>query len=154
MIKTLQNYFLNDKAKVINLRNLPKLQILKQTLHVTYPLKLLDKMCKYAMNMLKIQNRHDSGHIEANIKWPLFWPWHFQMHFLEGKLVMLKWNLIEILEEKRVKTLMIAYWRQQCQLYALRLMPYISTAWTYLLNYGIASPTTEVERCHLYEVFG
>ena len=45
-----------DKVKVTNLKNLPKFQnwILKQTLHATHLLKLLDKMCKYEMDPTSI----------------------------------------------------------------------------------------------------
>ena len=45
------------KVKVTNLKNLPKLQIciiLKQFLHMTHFLKLLDKMCKYEMDPTSI----------------------------------------------------------------------------------------------------
>ena len=43
-----------DKVKVTNLKNLPKFQILKQTLHATHLLKLLDKMCNYEMDPTSI----------------------------------------------------------------------------------------------------
>ena len=46
-----------DKVKATNLKNLPKFQnfwILKQTLHATHLLKLLDKMCKYEMDPTSI----------------------------------------------------------------------------------------------------
>ena len=39
-----------DKIKVTNFENLPKIQILQQTLHATHFLKLLDKMHKYEMD--------------------------------------------------------------------------------------------------------
>ena len=45
------------KVKITNLKNLPKLQIfliLKQTLHATNLLKLLDKMCKYEIDPTSI----------------------------------------------------------------------------------------------------
>ena len=43
-----------DKVKVKNLKNLPKFQILKQTLHMAHLLQLLDKMCKYQMGPTNI----------------------------------------------------------------------------------------------------
>ena len=43
-----------DKVKVTNLKNSPKFQILKQALHATHLLKLLDKMCKYEMDPMSI----------------------------------------------------------------------------------------------------
>ena len=43
-----------DNVKVTNLKNSPKFQILKQTLHATHVLKLLDKMCKYEMDPTSI----------------------------------------------------------------------------------------------------
>ena len=43
-----------DKVKVTNLKNLPKFQILTQTLHVTHLMKLLDKICKYEMDPTSI----------------------------------------------------------------------------------------------------
>ena len=39
-----------DKVKVTNPKKLPKIQILQENLHVTYLLKLLDKMYKYKMD--------------------------------------------------------------------------------------------------------
>ena len=42
------------KVKVINFKNLPKFQILKETLHVTHFLKLLDKICEYKMDPTNI----------------------------------------------------------------------------------------------------
>ena len=41
-----------DKVKVTNLKNLPKFQIFEywKKIHVTHLLKLLDRMCKYAMD--------------------------------------------------------------------------------------------------------
>ena len=43
-----------DKVKVTNLKNSPKFKILKQALHATHLLKLLDKMCKYEMDPTSI----------------------------------------------------------------------------------------------------
>ena len=46
-----------DKVKVTNLKNSSKFQIfiiLKQTLHATHLLKLLDKICKYEMDLMSI----------------------------------------------------------------------------------------------------
>ena len=43
-----------DKVKVTKLKNSPKFQIFKQTLHATHLLKLLDKMCKYEMDPMSI----------------------------------------------------------------------------------------------------
>ena len=46
-----------DKVKVTNLKNFPKVQILKkklQALQATHLLKLLDKMCKYEMDPTSI----------------------------------------------------------------------------------------------------
>ena len=47
-----------DKVKMTNLTNFPKLQIFKfwrkKTLHATHLLKLLDKMCKYEMDLASI----------------------------------------------------------------------------------------------------
>ena len=45
-----------DKVKVtnLNLKNLPKLQILKSTLHAIHLLKLFDKMCKCKMDLASI----------------------------------------------------------------------------------------------------
>ena len=51
-----------DKVKVTNLKNLPKFQIFKQTLHVTHLLKLLDKMCKYEMDPTStVENTERTG---------------------------------------------------------------------------------------------
>ena len=43
-----------DKVKDTNLKNSPKFQILKRALHATHLLKLLDKMCKYEMDLMSI----------------------------------------------------------------------------------------------------
>ena len=43
-----------DKVKITNLKNSPKFQILKRALHATHLLKLLDKMCKYEMDLMSI----------------------------------------------------------------------------------------------------
>ena len=44
-----------DKVKVTNLKNLPKFQIFEFcNKHVTHLLKLLDKMCKYEMDLTSI----------------------------------------------------------------------------------------------------
>ena len=44
----------HDKVKVTNVKILSKLPILKQTLHATHLMKLLDKMCKYKMDLVSI----------------------------------------------------------------------------------------------------
>ena len=56
-----------DKVKATGLKNLPKVQIFefrKKTLQATHLLQLVDKMCRYKMDirrvLLKIQSRHSS----------------------------------------------------------------------------------------------
>ena len=54
---TKNNKSKEDKVKVTNLTNSPKLQnfwILKRASHATHLLKLLDKMCKYEMDPMSI----------------------------------------------------------------------------------------------------
>ena len=68
-----RSYIFKEFAKISNLL------ILKQTLHVTHLLKLLDKMCniKWIWRvLLKIQSGHDSVHrrTDGQTRWKLYTP--------------------------------------------------------------------------------
>ena len=81
-----QSYKFKEFAKI------PNFYILKQTLHMTHLLKLLDKMCKYMkwiqQALLKIQSGHDSvhrqtdGQTDRRTRWNQNTP--FQLHWSEG----------------------------------------------------------------------
>ena len=81
-----------DKVKVTNVKNSPKFQILKQTLHTTHLLKLLDvqdvmcKMCKYEMDPMSIvediertwfcpqTERRTDGQTDGRTRWNQYTP--------------------------------------------------------------------------------
>ena len=72
----------SKQDKVINLKNLPKLQISeswkKKPLHMTHLLKLLDKMCKYEMDPASIvedtERTRFSPQTNRRIRWNQYTP--------------------------------------------------------------------------------
>ena len=63
---TIKSYWIPSQKKTVkvgNLKNSPKFQNLKQTLHVTHLLKLLEKMRKYEKDPMNIVERYKADNI-------------------------------------------------------------------------------------------
>ena len=78
----------DDQVKVTNLKNSPKFQILKQPLHTTHLLKLLDKMmCKYDMDPMSIV---------ADTEWTRFCPQMDRWTDGKGETSIHPFNFVEV----------------------------------------------------------